>query len=231
MFCRKNQLSTKLFVGLLILTTLGLVSLTNPLPSLAGPQFGLTPTLTPLPPSATPSPTPPAAPTREPDTAPPEQVEVQLGCNLTCSVDGSPLATEVEVQLIHQGSGWIAEGTINNQNSTIFQVPYPDQWDVYLIAPPRFASTGEISTIEQVPHYLGTIQANSGRQTVACPLSCLASPLDLPTTGGHSNNQTTFIFNLFILLCLLSGGLLMRGGILMRPGQVDQTGPPSSPKK
>jgi hypothetical protein len=107
------------------------------------------------------------------------------------------------VQLIHQGSGWIAEGTISDLKAVSFAVPYPGQWQVFLIEEPEFA-TGEAleltgadikmlqAGLSQAPLLLGVVEADTGEpQRVACPLSCptaaadfTPAPAALPESGA-----------------------------------------------
>lgn len=116
------------------------------------------------------------------------------------------------VQLVHQGSGWIATGTLSSQATTRFVVPYPGRWNVLLTTPPKF-NTAELVDVtglnladihsrlgqESIP--LGVVEANTGQtQHIDCPITRISSnvpteptvivgneePAYLPTTGQAS---------------------------------------------
>jgi hypothetical protein len=116
-------------------------------------------------------------------------LDVQFGCDNICPLDGQALVVSGRVQLIHRGSGWIAEGVISNQTSTQFQVPYPGEYEVYLIEP----LTGGLEASGPLPVFLGVVETNAGLQLAACPTNCLGlleptplPPLILPETGTPS---------------------------------------------
>jgi hypothetical protein len=180
------------------------IGLAAPTTTQAGPDYGLTPTPTSLPPTANPvsPPTPTPQPTqthKEPDDdEPDDEVTFQFSCNLTCSLDQPLAVTEAHVRLIHDGSGWIAEGTASTDQIAHFRVPYPDQWQVYLI------------TEEDPPRLLGTVNANSGAQLVDCPGDCPQPPPALPVTG--TKDPIKF---LDMVIIVLWGLILVTGGLIV----------------
>lgn len=180
------------------------IGLATPATTQAGPSYGLTPTPTSLPPTATPvsppTPTPqPAQTPKEPDNdEPDDQVTFQFSCNLTCSLDQPLAATEAYVRLIHDGSGWIAEGTVSTDQIARFRVPYPDQWQVYLI------------TDHEPPRLLGPVDANGGVQLVDCPGDCPEPPPALPETG--TKDPIKF---LDMVIMVLWGLILVTGGLIV----------------
>ena len=159
------------------------------------------------------------------DNNPPGFIIIQIeSCDLTCSVaeTDSP-ATDAAaflavipapellapVRLIHQGSGFIVEGTLSNQRSTRFSVPYPGQWQVVLLAPPQ-AATGEslnLAPLEPSAE-LGLVEANVlTPQFVKCPLNCAvdpppAIPETLPVTGEDRSEPVSLA--LYFLMSGLS---------------------------
>jgi hypothetical protein len=133
-------------------------------------------------------------------------------------------ATEMlaHVQLIHEGSGWIAEGVISDAKSTRFAVPYPGKWEVFLMSQPEFMTADAIdltqSNLTELqarlttgPVSLGSVEANTPEpQLVKCPLACVLpepppveAPPNLPETGGDSSND------LSLARVLVIGGLEM----------------------
>lgn len=170
----------------------------------------------------------------EDDSGPTDFVIVQIEqCNLSCSVQTAdpanagpalasmggeasplPLVTPPEpellaqVQLIHQGSGFIVEGTLSNQHSTHFSVPYPGQWQVLLVAPPQVAAAENFELADPAPSVdsptpLGLVDANVlTAQLVKCPLNCVVEPPPvvpetLPTTGADHDTMLLTIAVLF----------------------------------
>jgi hypothetical protein len=119
------------------------------------------------------------------------------------------------VQLIHQGSGFIVEGTLSNQHSTRFSLPYPGQWQVVLVAPPQFAAGESLNLASLEPSAaLGLVEANVlTPQRVKCPLNCTvdpppAVPETLPTTGaGYNTMLLTIVVLLFAGVNLLIVGI------------------------
>ena len=126
------------------------------------------------------------------------------------------------IQLIHHGSGWIAEGVVSDSKNTRIAVPYPGQWEVFLVAEPQFVAPETIDptglNLEQLktqlinaPVSLGMVEANtSTTQKIKCPVECVVDlpPPTLPETGS-SNTQLS-------VLLLLAGGSLLGGlGILI----------------
>ena len=53
------------------------------------------------------------------------------------------------VRLVHQGSGFIVEGTLSDAGDTRFVVPYPGEWDIFMTAPPQFAPDEMIEYIKK----------------------------------------------------------------------------------
>jgi hypothetical protein len=120
----------------------------------------------------------------------------------------SPVFHEMllHVRLIHLGSGWIAEGTISDAKAVSFALPYPGDWQVFLLDAPEFAGdspdlTGtNLETLQtslsKGPLYLGVVQANTGEpQQLPCPLNCptaasdftpAPAPAALPESGAAS---------------------------------------------
>ncbi len=110
----------------------------------------------------------------------------------------SPVEIQAQVRLVHEGSGWIAEGVISDAKSTRFTLPYPGRWQVFLAQTPQFMTAEAIDTrslnIDQLkaqlaagPISLGTVEANNPEtQWVKCPLECVIieePPAHLPQTG------------------------------------------------
>lgn len=160
----------------------------------AHPQYGFTPT--PTSPSQRPTPTPKPPGEEEEDFF----IKVQLPtCDLSCYFEQ---VTEIRanVQLIHEGSGWIAEATLSNLGSTQIRVPYEGEWKVWLVSNPEVSgtpidpATGQISELiypDSLPTLLGTVYSGRGTQTVdtqtvECPLICQEVPPALPTTGWQN---------------------------------------------
>ena len=126
------------------------------------------------------------------------------------------------VQLIHHGSGWIAEGVISDAKNTRIAVPYPGQWEVFLVAEPQFVTPETIDAtslnLEQLrtqltnaPVSLGMVETNTATtQWIKCPVDCVIDlpPPTLPETGS-SDTQ------LSVLLLLAAGSLLGGLGILI----------------
>jgi hypothetical protein len=226
---KRNRLTSILFIvpGLLFLLAIISLNLINPLETHAHPQYGFTP--------QPPPPPPPGGDDSDRDSdeddsdqPPSHDVTIQLeNCNLSCSTGAplasvftnnpllqtagpgsySPVSSELlaHVQLIHQGSGWIAEGIISDAKAVSFPVPYPGQWQVFLLEAPELA-TGEAleltgadvemlqASLSQAPLLLGVVEADTGEpQQVACPLNCptaaadftpAPAPAALPETGA-----------------------------------------------
>lgn len=124
-----------------------------------------------------------------------------------------PVEMLAHIRLIHEGSGWIAEGTISDAKSTRFALPYPGHWEVFLLSPPEFM-TVEALDMTQVnlaklqaslaagPVSLGIVEANAPQtRWVKCPLACVieSPPPELPVTGA----ETFFPLQLYIGALLL----------------------------
>lgn len=187
-------------------------SLLTPTTTQAHPPLGFTntPTSTSVPDVPTPTPTPDDSDDGSP---PPETVEVALSCSLTCSLDGPALTVSFPIQIVHDGSGWIAEGTISNSGSTSFSVPYAGEWRVYMTGPPQTNYPENISFPSDYPVLLGTVQANSGAQIVDCPFTCdIPEPVPdlLPTTGDQAPQIVSIspliILSLLILVAVVANG-------------------------
>ena len=112
---------------------------------------------------------------------------------------GSELS--VQAQLIHQGSGFIVEGVLSDQQGASFALPYAGQWEVFMLNMPQLV--GEMATdasytnwpevsqqVAQGPISLGTVAVGSpGAQLVQNPLDCVTTdqtgvPLLMPETGS-----------------------------------------------
>ena len=201
-----------LFIGLIE------VGLFTPQPIQAHPNLGITPTATattpPTPsPTVTPTPNPSGDDDDDDDQDPPEIIDVAVECNLTCGADNVGLAVSFPIQLIHIGSGWIAETTVSNSGATRVQVPYAGEWQVFMTGPPQFNQPVPTEFPNSFPLLLGTVKANSGVQIVDCPISCteVTVPDVLPATGGDNpiDNTTSplTIFSGLILITLLANSL------------------------
>lgn len=136
----------------------------------------------------------------------------------------STAEVHMPVQLIHDGSGWIAEAVLSDQQSSRVSVPYPGQWEVWLVGEPELiaAEAPDMSgtnllqlqnDLADGPVSLGTVEANTGEpQLVKCPLACVieASPVELPPTGeGRSR-----LISLLKLVLLGGIGLVLIGLII-----------------
>jgi len=168
------------------------------------------------------------------DEIPPDYILVELDrCDLSCSVNyehkpagqAAPLSTPAEVrvrvQLIHQGSGWIAEGIISDVGGTRISVPYPGQWEIFMMSEPEFIGVTAFdptplnldqlrTDLSAAPISLGMVEANTAEpQLVKCPITCVIdSPPDyMPQTGGDQSTAILIIFT--NVAFLLSIGLLM----------------------
>lgn len=209
-----------LSAGLLLLA-LGLFTPTN---LQAHPQYGLTPTPTSPPQGPTPTPKPPREEEEEDFF-----IKVQLPtCDLSCYFDQ---VTEIRanVQLIHEGSGWIAEATLSNLGNTQIRVPYEGEWKVWLVSNPEVFGTpidpvtSQISELiypDSLPALLGTVYTNSGTQTVECPLICQEVPPALPTTGWQNTLGIQTILSIIsATLILIMVSAAFRGKIELRKRQ------------
>jgi hypothetical protein len=211
------------FVALFLLTAICANSVITPTDTYAHPEYGFTP-----PPPPPPPPLPPGpggggknngggGDDDDDDTAPGDQVTVQLGhCDLSCAANyflnvdlnqtaSIPVAVPemtVRVKLVHRDSKWITEGVLSNVRNSRFDVPYPGEWEVFLVDVPEFTTAGLINPVnlnlDQLkaalangPVSLGTIEANAGPQLVECPIECIIEPApDLPVTGGEQPTYT-----------------------------------------
>jgi hypothetical protein len=119
----------------------------------------------------------------------------------------------LHVRLIHLGSGWITEGTISDAKAVNFPVPYPDEWQVFLLDPPEFATADTVdlagtnfealqTSLSKGPLYLGTVQADTGEpQQLPCPLNCpttaadfTPAPAALPESGAARSPLPLLLF-------------------------------------
>lgn len=230
------------FFVLILLAGVLLVAMTRlglylPAETLAHPQYGFTPQPPPPPPPPSQEPPPQQETGRgsRGDRGPTDIVSVQLDiCISTCPpVEGSETGqardagSEIEVlapvQLVHQGSGWIATATLSNLRSTQLAIPYPGQWQVFLVDRPEFpAATFEAAGFSQVrlrssqegePLLLGVVEANAeATQLVDCPVCVVPPPVEevtllLPVTGtGRLSPLEIAAFGLI----LIGLGLLVR---------------------
>ena len=141
------------------------------------------------------------------------------------AASASPPEIIVPVRLVHEGSGWIAEGELSTQQATRVSVPYPGRWDVLMIGNPRF-NTAEAVDVTGTnlaslqdngpdnPLPLGQVDANTGSpQMISCPILCVIepepeeAPLYLPETG-HAFGSSP-------LAALLAFGLIFMGAGLL----------------
>ncbi|MEM7034288.1 MAG: hypothetical protein AAF629_32395 [Chloroflexota bacterium] len=206
---------TLLFVTsfLLCLTALLLNLVMSPQLAQAHPNIGITLTATSTD-TTTGVPDPTATPEPDDETENGFVIPVQLGCNIICSTDGQPLQAQIDVQLIHPESGWVEAITISNQQQTNVTVPYHGEWEVHLISQPRYASTGDVSLVGNLPQHIGSIWTDSGLQVVSCPVNCLIPPPlppgDLPQTGADLTQETAPIpFSFSYLFFLVLGAAIM----------------------
>jgi len=190
------------FLWVLFVFMLIFIGLMTPATLQAGPGYGLTPTptSTSLPPTDTPPPPTPTETPRPPEDEP-DEVEFQFGCDLTCPLDPALTAGEIHVRLVHEGSGWISEGTISMGQKASFQVPYPDRWQVFLI------------NENEPPVLLGTVQANGGAQLLDCPAQCPAPPPPPPVLPETGNKDQAV--SLDIVIVVTAGLLLIVGGLII----------------
>ena len=184
----------------------------------ASPPLGLTPTVT-----SGPTSTPPPGPTSTPsddddDDDSSHSLTVTLECanNLTCPIGPQTIDVAIPVQLIHIGSGWIVDTMISNTGVTQLQVPYGGEWQVFMVGEPQ-ASAPVVVNTSAPPVLLGTIQADSGTQFVACPVSAVCPtipptvetpepPDDFPTSGGALSMPLILILSMIVLFVLLLSG-------------------------
>jgi hypothetical protein len=138
----------------------------------------------------------------------------------------APFEIIAPVRLVHDGSGFIAEGAISTDHSTRFSVPYPGRWEVFLSGQLRFITPAAVdisgtnlaqlqADLTMTPVSMGVLEANTGQtQMVNCPINCVietpppavAGPHFLPETGAGylARPATRFLF--FIGLSLLVAG-------------------------
>jgi hypothetical protein len=230
---RTNSLILMLIVSAVVLVFMG-ANLALPTDSYAHPSYGFTPE----------APPPPGGNDDDADDDDgggsgkgqdePDYVWVELDhCDLSCSANyaskpgglASPLSTPAEVrvrvQLIHQGSGWIAEGVISDAGSTRLTVPYPGQWEILMIREPEFVGIPAFDAtnlnLEQLrndltvaPVSLGLVEANTPEpQLIKCPIACVIepSPENLPETG--SNRSAAYLVFLVGAIFIIILGVLM----------------------
>lgn len=187
----KSPVSILLFVSLsVILFTFALL---QPNETQAHPMLGITPT-----PTKSSEPAPPPEPEPSSDSSEPaEIIDVALGCAITCPVS----VPAVQVQLVHNGTGFIIEGSISGTDTTRFMVPFEGEWSITMIAP------------ENRP--LGVVYTNSGAQVAECPFECAApivqeeAPGALPETGTPTS---TAFFDLFVTFLI---GLALLVGVMI----------------
>lgn len=145
--------------------------------------------------------------------------------NATILTDAPELV--VPVQMVHQGSGWIATAELSTHHPSQMPVPYTGQWEVFLSGPPRLITAEAIdlspTNIEELqaaspnaPILLAQVETNTnGPQMIKCPVVCVieAQPVEepppfLPETGGPSLLAQLFA-PLALGLILIGAGLLM----------------------
>ena len=111
---------------------------------------------------------------------------------------------QVPVQLVHQGSGWIADETLSTQRSNRIMVPYPGKWEVFMTGQPRFITADAVNAtgtnlaelqaqVADNTVSLGVVETNTAEtQMVKCPIQCVGVPppeeiFYLPETGTVIN--------------------------------------------
>jgi hypothetical protein len=121
--------------------------------------------------------------------------------------EAAPVEVQAPVRLVHEGSGFITEGTLSTLHSSRLMVPYPGRWEVFMTGQPQFmtAETVDVSgtnladlqsVLANGPVSLGQVEANTAEpQWVKCPITCVIeppavappndSPHTLPETGGE----------------------------------------------
>jgi hypothetical protein len=133
----------------------------------------------------------------------------------------------VPVQMVHQGSGWIAVGELSTYHPSQMPVPYTGEWEVFLTGPPRLITADAVdlspTNIEEfqaaspnAPIFLAQVETNTnGPQMIKCPVVCVieAQPVEepppfLPVTGG-SSFLTQWVGLVALALILIGVGLLI----------------------
>lgn len=226
-------------VFFLLLTFIGL-GLAMPAQTSAHPAYGFTPQPPPPPPPSSPD-TPPSTGSgsenrtadRGKDDTPTDYILVIFDrCDLVCAAGYEPTTgmavaaagSEMlaRVQLVHRGSGWITEGILSDTGAARLAIPYPGQWEVFLMEEPLFGAGGLPETgrldmaglrldLANGPVSLGLVEANTAEpQLVRCPALCVIDPPPpaLPVTGADRP---------VLLWGLLSGAAgLIVAGLLLR---------------
>jgi hypothetical protein len=260
---KKNYFASLLLLLPVLFFLLAILSLNlvNPSDSYAHPSYGFTPQ-----PPPPPEPPPGGNGSDEDrdeddsDQPAPHEVTIQLGpCVLSCSIgmgsagglagaaDYTPVFPEVllHVQLIHLGSGWIAEGVISDAQAVSFAVPYPGDWQVFLLDAPEFVSGDTLNlagtnletlqtSLAQGPLYLGVVQANTGEpQQLPCPLNCptaaadfTPAPAALPESGAAKLPLPLLLFIGAAFLWVMAFLSYQRYCLLLRVGA--PAAPPSA---
>ena len=131
------------------------------------------------------------------------------------------------VQMVHDGSGFIAVGELSTQHDTRISVPYPGRWELFLTDEPRFMTatavdvTGtNLSQVEMAlnegPVSMGVVEANTAAaQLVKCPIDCVidtplpttTEPPTLPVTGSRSLNWPALLILLGLSIAVLATSL------------------------
>ena len=128
---------------------------------------------------------------------------------------------QVPVQLIHQGSGWIADEMLSTQRSNKIMVPYPGQWEVFMTGQPRFITAEAVNAtgtnlaelqaqVATDPVSLGVVEANTAEtQMIMCPIVCVIEPPEeifyLPETGGAGGMSPTVALAITSLVLFIMG--------------------------
>jgi hypothetical protein len=145
----------------------------------------------------------------------------------------------VPVELVHQGSGWIATEKLSTHHPTRIPVPYPGLWEVFLTAPPQFNTAEAIdasgtnlaelhSRLAEEPKLLGMVEANTqDPQLIRCPIQCVIEPEPVPQEvpfllpeTGASNDLSPISAITLIILSLV--GILVFAYHLLRHGSLDR---------
>lgn len=233
-------MSRSFFIFLMALSlSVGLTALMFQTPGQvqAGPLAGFTPQPPPPPPPA-----PPPAPNPSPDhdkhndDPPAHNIGIRLDqCQLTCSTNDNPEAsislaaapeTQVGVQLVHDGSGFIVEGMLSDQRDTFFALPYPGLWRVFMTTAPQFVTAQTVSVSDSNlaqlqaevavnPVFLGEVEADApAAQVVSCPISCPATPAIepapyLPETGTNTSISPLSVVLAFVGLVITCIGTVV----------------------
>ena len=161
------------------------------------------------------------------------ELSLPLSVNSAASVPAPEI--QVPVQMVHQGSGWIAEETLSTQHSNRIMVPYPGQWEVLMTGQPRFITADAVNAtgtnlaelqaqVANNPVSLGVVETNTAEtQMVKCPIQCVVVPppeeiFYLPETGAVIS-MSPIVALAIAGLALLGMGLLVWAVIKLGPAE------------